>query len=207
MNRLLLSLSLLSILALSGTVLAQEEQDTPSQRTREALEKFRKAPAAVGKALEGLKEAGKAKLQESFSPESQEKAEPDALTLPSKKAEPSAAPRYSPAGKRDPFQPLALRAKASRRPRENLTPLERYELGQLQLVGIVSDGKRYKALVEVMEADKVVRGYTLEVGTPIGPDEGKVKAITPTEVVIEESYIDFYGARKTREVRRKLVSE
>ena len=58
-----------------------------------------------------------------------------------------------------------------------------------------------------MVEDTAGLGYIVKVGTAIGANEGKVKAIEPTEVVIEESYIDFYGARKNREVSMRLPKE
>ena len=127
-------------------------------------------------------------------------AEPDFLTLPTKKQEQLGMPRYSPVGKTDPFRPWGLKALTSSRPRESLSPLERYELGQLKLVAIIWKTKEPKAMVE----DGAGLGYILKVGTPIGPNEGKIKAIRQGEVVIEESYIDFYGARKRREINMKL---
>jgi Tfp pilus assembly protein PilP len=45
------------------------------------------------------------------------------------------------------------------------------------------------------------------VGTPIGSNEGKVKAIHRNEVVIEEFYSDVSGARKSRDVGMKLVTD
>ena len=93
-----------------------------------------------------------------------------------------------------------MKAKASQRARENLSPLERYELGQLKLVAIVWDIKVPKAMVE----DATGLGYIVKVGTLIGPNEGKVKQIKPGEVVIEESSVDFYGAKKSQEVSMKL---
>lgn len=196
-------MALLSVLLLCGHALSQEEKDTPADKMRGALEKLKKAPTAVGKGLTGLKEAAKAKLQETLGAEPATKPEADALTLPAKKAEPSGRLRYSPAGRRDPFEPLALRAKVSRRHRENLTPLERYELGQLRLVGIVWDVKDPRAMIE----DAAGLGYTVKLGTPIGPSDGKVKAIKANEVVIEEIYVDFYGARKLRQVSMRLVTD
>jgi type IV pilus assembly protein PilP len=169
-----------------------------------ALEKIKKAPAAIGKGLTDLKEAAKAKIQETLgtAPAPAPTQEPDALALPEKKPAAPGAPRYSPEGKRDPFQPLALRQKPKRPARESLSPLERYELGQLKLVGIVWDVKEPRAMVE----DAAGLGYIVKVGTPIGPNDGKVKQIKPNEVVIEEQYVDFYGARKVRQVSMKLVA-
>ncbi|HBA38409.1 MAG TPA: hypothetical protein DCZ05_01305 [Deltaproteobacteria bacterium] len=193
-------LGLLLFPAWGGT---QEEKESPSQKTKEAIEKFKKAPATVGQGLEALKEAGKAKLQETLAGKEPAKAEAGISSLPAKKPEQPERPRYSSVGKRDPFRPLSLKAKASQRARENLSPLERYELGQLKLVAIVWDIKEPKAMVE----DGTGLGYVVKIGTLIGPNEGKVKAIKPTEVVIEEQVTDFYGARKSQEVSMKLPVE
>ena len=182
---------------------AQEEKESPSQKTKEAIEKFKKAPAAAGESLEALKEAGKAKLQETLAGKEPAKAEAGISSLPAKKPEQPERPRYSSGGKRDPFRPLSLKPKASPRARENLSPLERYELGQLKLVAIVWDIKEAKAMVE----DAIGLGYVVKIGTLIGPNEGKVKASKPTEVVIEEHVTDFYGARKSQEVSMRLPVE
>lgn len=203
MKKVLLAFTLLSVLLFSPRGGAQEEKETPSQKTREAIEKFKKAPATAGQSLEALKEAGKAKLQEVVGGKGAAKTEAGSLALPTKKAEQAERPRYSSAGKRDPFRPLSLKPKASQRARENLSPLERYEIGQLKLVAIVWDIKEPKAMVE----DATGLGYILKVGTLIGPNEGKVKVIKPAEIVIEESFTDFYGARKSQEISMKLPAE
>ena len=182
---------------------AQEEKESPSQKTKEAIEKFKKAPAAAGESLEALKEAGKAKLQETLAGKEPAKAEAGISSLPAKKPEQPERPRYSSVGKRDPFRPLSLKPKASQRARENLSPLERYDLGQLKLVGIIWGIKEPRAMVE----DATGLGYVVKIGTLIGPNEGKVKAIKPTEVVIEEHVTDFYGAKKSQEVSMKLPVE
>jgi len=194
---------LLGLLLFLGRGGAQEEKESPSQKTKEAIEKFKKAPATVGQGLEALKEAGKAKLQETLAGKEPAKAEAGISSLPAKKPEQPERPRYSSVGKRDPFRPLSLKPKVSQRARENLSPLERYELGQLKLVAIVWDIKEPKAMVE----DGTGLGYVVKIGTLIGPNEGKVKAIKPTEVVIEEQVTDFYGARKSQEVSMKLPVE
>ena len=191
---------LLNILLLASSGLPQEEKGTPSQKTKEAIEKFKKAPAAAGESLEALKEAVKAKLQETLAGKEPAKAEAGISSLPAKKPEQPERPRYSSVGKRDPFRPLSLKPKASQRARENLSPLERYELRELKLVGIVWGIQEPKAMVE----DATGLGYIVKVGTLIGPNEGKVKQIKPGEVVIEESSVDFYGAKKSQEVSMKL---
>ena len=194
---------LLNILLLASSGLPQEEKGTPSQKTKEAIEKFKKAPAAAGESLEALKEAVKAKLQETLAGKEPAKAEAGISSLPAKKPEQPERPRYSSVGKRDPFRPLSLKPKASPRARENLSPLERYELGQLKLVGIIWGIKEPRAMVE----DATGLGYVVKIGTLIGPNEGKVKAIKPAEVIIEERFTDFYGAKKSQEVSMKLPVE
>lgn len=175
----------------------------PAQKLKQAVEKFNKGPSTVGKKLEKMVKSGAEKLRETFEGKAPETNESEFLTLP-KKPQRVEAPRYSPAGKRDPFRSLASQPKVSERPPEELSPLERYQLGQLKLVAIVWGIKEPRAMVEVTEADKIVRGYTLTVGTRVGPNQGIVRAIRPDVVVIEGSYVDYYGARKKSECRMKL---
>jgi type IV pilus assembly protein PilP len=203
MNRWLLAPVLAAVLALYGSGFAQDEKGTPSQKTKEAVDKLKQTPAGVAKALETLKDAVMEKIGDSFGSGQKTPSANDPLALPEKKSESPASPSYSSAGKRDPFQPLPLKTQTKRRPRENLSPLERYDLGQLQLVGIVWNSKEPRAMVE----DSSGLGYVVRVGTPIGPNDGKIKEIKPNEIIIEESYIDFYGARKNRQVNMKLVKE
>jgi type IV pilus assembly protein PilP len=110
-----------------------------------------------------------------------------------------------PAGavRRDPFRPINLNLRANVRRRENLSPLERYEIGQLKLVGVIWDIKNPTALVE----DSTGLGYTVKVGTAIGPNDGKIKAIKPDALIIEEEYIDLYGVKKRQEVSMRLPVE
>ena len=96
---------------------------------------------------------------------------------------------YDPAGKRDPFRPLSLIRTPSRARAEPLTPLERYELGQLRLVGIVHQLAPPRAMVE----DSAGLGFILTPGTPVGPNGGIVTEIRPREVVVEEWHTDVIG--------------
>jgi Tfp pilus assembly protein PilP len=195
------SLICMALLACAAGASAQDEKSLPSQKTKEAVDRFNDAPAAVGKKLDALKETLREKLTKGGAQPAPAPTD-DPLALPTKKTESPDSPHYSPLGKRDPFQ-APMKSQAKRRPRENLSPLERYELGQLNLVGVVWDVKDPRAMVE----DSTGLGYIVRVGTPIGPNEGKIKEIKPAEVLIEESYIDFYGARKNRQVSMKIVPE
>ncbi|HXG50140.1 MAG TPA: pilus assembly protein PilP [candidate division Zixibacteria bacterium] len=199
-------LAALALAARPGGTSGQEKIETPSQKTREAIEKFSKTPATIGKSLETLTEAARAKLKEMLGDQRAEKAKPQPsdFTLPPKKAVESPAPQPSLAGKRDPFRPFNMTVKAAGRgPREALSPLERFELGQLRVVGIVWDLKEPRAMIE----DSGGLGYVVKVGTPIGNNDGKVKEIRRTEIVVEENYTDLYGNLRKREVPMKLAVE
>jgi type IV pilus assembly protein PilP len=96
---------------------------------------------------------------------------------------------YDPAGRRDPFRPPRASAPvAGGAPR---TPLQGYEIGQLRLVAIVYDPVEPRAVVE----DDEGLGYIVKVGTPIGPNGGRIDAIEQGRVVIEEDSVDFYGEK------------
>jgi Tfp pilus assembly protein PilP len=184
---------------------AQEKIQTPSHNTKQALEKLTKTPATIGKSLEALTGAANAKLKQVFGDKPEVKTKEDlddtsALLKKNPEPEPS---KYVRKVNRDPFRPSSIQTRTSNRSRDNLSPLERFELGQLKVVGIVWDIKEPRAMIE----DTAGLGYTILVGTPIGGSEGKVKAINRNEVVVEESFQDFSGKRKTREVLMKLSME
>jgi Tfp pilus assembly protein PilP len=184
---------------------AQEKIQTPSHNTKQALEKLTKTPATIGKSLEALTGAANAKLKQVFGdkPEIQTKEDlDDTSALLKKNPEPEPS-KYVRKVNRDPFRPSSIQTRTSNRSRDNLSPLERFELGQLKVVGIIWDIKEPRAMIE----DATGLGYTILVGTPIGGSEGKVKAINRNEVVVEESFQDFSGKKKTREVLMKLSTE
>jgi type IV pilus assembly protein PilP len=184
---------------------AQEKIQTPSHNTKQALEKLTKTPATIGKSLEALTGAANAKLKLVFGDKPEVKTKEDlddtsALLKKNPEPEPS---KYVRKVNRDPFRPSSIQTRTSNRSRDNLSPLERFELGQLKIVGIIWDIKEPRAMIE----DATGLGYTILVGTPIGGSEGKVKAINRNEVVVEESFQDFSGKKKTREVLLKLSME
>ena len=81
--------------------------------------------------------------------------------------------------------------------------MERYQLGQLKLVGIVWDVKESRAMVE----DPAGLGYIIRVGTAIGENGGKVKSIGPREVIVEEPEPGVNGGTKMRQITLKLHKE
>jgi type IV pilus assembly protein PilP len=180
---------------------AQEKLETPSQKTKEAVDKLLQAPRAIGKSLQNFEEAAKTKLRDAVTETKSTKPNAEA-TQPVEPLQPS-NPNVSTAGRRDPFRPFTLNTRTPNRPRETLSPLERYELGQLRLVGVVWHVKEPSAMIE----DSAGLGYVVKVGTPIGPNSGKVTAIKPDQIIVEETYVDLFGAKKRREINLKLSVE
>ncbi len=131
-------------------------------------------------------------------------AAPDGATPPANAAVATAEPfTYEPSQHRDPFRPPGLTAPvADATPR---TPLERYELGQLKLVGVVSaaNGGATRAMVE----DSSGLGYIVTTGTPIGSAGGVVTRIEPRRVLIEEHVMNFYGEKEPKEFVMELPKE
>ena len=110
-----------------------------------------------------------------------------------------------PAGKkRDPFRSFVeLRDSAAtvrRAPTRPLTPLERYSLDQLRLVGVVGGGSVDKALLE----DDVGKGYVVGVGTAVGNQGGKIVSIRPDRIVIQETVTDPLGEERARNIVKRL---
>ena len=103
--------------------------------------------------------------------------------------------RYSPEGKRDPFLSPFYRQPEQEALEEARTPLQRFDLGQLKLVGVILEDKEPKALIE----DSGGLGYIVTKGTPIGSKGGVIKVIEPKRVVVEEYEVDFYGKRQAQE--------
>lgn len=182
---------------------AQEKLETPSQKTKEAVDKLLQAPRAISKSLQDLGEAAKAKLRDAVAETKSTKANSEATPPVEAKPHQPSTPNFSTAGRRDPFRPFTLNTRTHSRPRETLSPLERYELGQLRLVGVVWHVKEPSAMIE----DSAGLGYVVKVGTPIGPNEGKVTAIKPDQIIVEETYVDLFGGKKRREVNIKLSVE
>ena len=97
--------------------------------------------------------------------------------------------------KRDPFK-VFFELKPSHG-KEELSPLERYEISELKLIGIIgSKAQGYRVLVE----DKARAGFILTEGTLIGSEGSTVKAIQRDKVIILGKYRNYMGRQKVREV-------
>jgi hypothetical protein len=97
---------------------------------------------------------------------------------------------------RDPFRPFTLDLRPETNENEILTPLQRYELPQLRLAGVVLDLRPPRAMLQ----DNSGMGYIVTPGTPIGRRHGVVKAIEPRRIVVEEQVLDYYGREQVHQV-------
>ncbi|MCK4910655.1 MAG: pilus assembly protein PilP [Thermodesulfovibrionales bacterium] len=112
---------------------------------------------------------------------------------------------YSSIGMRDPFRSLIQKVELSdegdmERPR---TPLESYNVSQLNLIAIVSAGDKAYALVVLPDG----KSYTVHEGMNIGLHDGIVKEIRSDQVVVEVETKDHKGNKKLEEVFLKLRQE
>jgi len=108
---------------------------------------------------------------------------------------------YDPTGKVDPFRPFILEIK---RPKETiaepLQPLQRYEISQLKLVGVIWMAANPRAVLE----DAAGKGFIISKGALVGKNEGRVSEIFQDEVIITEKSTDILGETKFKEIKLKL---
>ena len=111
------------------------------------------------------------------------------------KSEPAAAETrlYNPEGKIDPFAPLFKEEKAVAGDEDAMgmgkagiciphTPLQKVDLSQLKLVGIIRSSSGNRAMVEEASG----RGYVIKKGTFIGINCGRVGQILKDRVIVDE---------------------
>jgi type IV pilus assembly protein PilP len=131
---------------------------------------------------------------------------PDGPQTAMAKASASSRPIYNPKGKVDPFEPLFREkpevavAKKQRKKRIPRTPLEKIDLSQLKLVGIILASSGNKALVEESNG----KGYVIKAGTYVGTNAGKVVQIEKDKVIVAEEYEDVLGNVSIRNKELKL---
>jgi len=108
--------------------------------------------------------------------------------------------QYDPIGKRDPFlSPFpSVSAPVVPEPvrlKEDNPPLQRFDLRQMRLMGVVLVAGESQALIEDGEGVK----HLVTTGTPIGSRGGVIKAIEPKRIVVEEYEVDVHGQRRAQE--------
>lgn len=96
---------------------------------------------------------------------------------------------YNPIGKRDPFRSFLVGEGKATGDGPRREGLQKYELDQYQLVGVIWGVERPRALLQ--DPDNV--GHVGEIGTYVGRNWGKITAITSGEVVVTEEYQTIDG--------------
>ncbi len=112
---------------------------------------------------------------------------------------PDNAYSYNPLGKPDPFKPfIDVEIKAAKKEKskiESIFPLQRAEVENFKLVGIVGDEARRVAVVE----DSNKKFYPLFIGTRIGLHDGKV-----TDILADRVTVDELDGKKIKRIILKL---
>ncbi|HEY5599823.1 MAG TPA: pilus assembly protein PilP [Candidatus Manganitrophaceae bacterium] len=107
--------------------------------------------------------------------------------------------QYIPEGRRDPFKSIIV-ASGKRLGGENLPPLQRRELSELKLIGVVWGGFGFGAIIQTPDG----KGYPVRKGTKIGLNAGVVARITQKDLTVVEKYLDIFGENQVREVVMEL---
>jgi type IV pilus assembly protein PilP len=123
---------------------------------------------------------------------------------------------YDPTGKPDPFEPLFApevefervtpAREKTRKKRPPLTPLQRIDLSQLKLAGIIVSPVGNKALIEEPSG----KGYIISRGTYVGTNFGRIKRILGDRIIVEEEVEDILSGKtklKTTELRLQQKAE
>ena len=108
---------------------------------------------------------------------------------------------YNPIGKRDPFRSF-VRGRIEEEIRSP-TPLQRYDIEELNLVGIVWGVDERSAIV----GDPDKKNHIVEIGTYIGKNWGKVTEVTSGSIVITEEYQTIEGELMTEQKVMSLPIE
>jgi hypothetical protein len=107
-------------------------------------------------------------------------------------------------GRRDPFRPFTLSLNGDADdPNAPLSPLQRYELPQLQLAAVVLAANPPRAMLQ----DNSGMGFIVTPGTPIGRRHGVVKSIEPRRIVVEELVLDYYGRQQAHQVVIEMLTD
>ena len=105
---------------------------------------------------------------------------------------------YDPVGKRDPFRSFIQDNRALEEGIES--PLEGFDLGQLEVAGVVWRGDRRRALI----LDPSGQAYVVSEGDVIGKNSGRILAINDASMLVKEKYVDFHGEQTEKEIEMRI---
>jgi type IV pilus assembly protein PilP len=125
------------------------------------------------------------------------KAPAPAMQVVEAEEEPVQEYRYDPEGKADPFESFIQSAAVLE---VGTSPLERFDLSQLEVTAIIWGTNRKRALV----TDPAGKGYIVAEGASIGKNQGRIVSIDDNVVLVKETYVDFRDRATTKEVEMRL---
>ncbi len=96
---------------------------------------------------------------------------------------------YVTEGRRDPFVPLTRIRRPIGDTGEPVTPLQRYDLTQFKLIGVIIGVGESRAMVTAPDG----KSYILAKGIKIGKNNGVILEISSEAIRVEEKYYDFSG--------------
>lgn len=102
---------------------------------------------------------------------------------------------YDPKSRRDPFQSMVQKLKTAQRLSE-LPPLQRVEISDMKLLGIIWGGYGYYGLIQTPDG----KGYTVKEGMLLGAHNGVIKSISDKRVLVSEPITEVTGKTSTREI-------
>ncbi|HTO53543.1 MAG TPA: pilus assembly protein PilP [Myxococcota bacterium] len=108
---------------------------------------------------------------------------------------------YDPTDKTDPFKSY-IRREVTLENDASSSPLERFDLSQLVVMGIIWGVEEPRALIK----DPTGKGYIVRAGTPIGKNKGRILRILDNKVVVKETYLDHLDRATTKEVELELYA-
>ena len=139
---------------------------------------------------------------------SKQQADPNANRQVVPKAAKAEAPaaaavayHYDPTDKTDPFKSY-IRREVTLENDASSSPLERFDLSQLVVMGIIWGVEEPRALIK----DPTGKGYIVRAGTPIGKNKGRILRILDNKVVVKETYLDHLDRATTKEVELELYA-
>jgi type IV pilus assembly protein PilP len=201
-NKLHMTIYLVSITVLLGSVdCFAKSADNPI-----VIRKKVHAQRIVNPRVNAVNDAKPEHKRQTLSPKSniatigkEDKSDGDAakLTVAASNTFKQKKSTYKPGDKIDPFEPLfkekpekkATRLTSKIPDRQNVTAIEKLNLNQLKLTGIIFASSRKLALVQEASG----KGHIISVGTHIGTRGGTVSEIQKNKIVIQETLEDAYG--------------
>ena len=106
---------------------------------------------------------------------------------------------YDPIGKRDPFRSFLLQSEWERDQGAE-SPLEKFDLSQLDVAGVIWRADKRRALI----LDPSGQAFVVAEGDRIGKNSGHVIEIGDSRMLVKEAYVDFHGEQTTKEIEMRI---